>query len=160
MNEEETPEPTTLIGLLDQLAEPPEPPPVPMVPQTFGWVVLAVLALMLLAWFGWHMWRRWKSDAYRRAALAELSGVGDDPLPIANILRRTALAVWPRERVAGLTGPDWLAFLDTSGGGESFTSGPGRALADAQYRTGHTPVPGLGEAAKRWVRKHQVGSGT
>ena len=92
--------PTSLIGLIDQLIEPPEPPPVAMTPRTWGWAVLAALLALALAWFGWRAWRRWRANAYRRAALAELAAAGDDPAKIAEIIRRTAIAAWPRERVA------------------------------------------------------------
>jgi hypothetical protein len=154
MNEDDAPAPTTLIDLLNQLVEPPEPPPVAMTPQTWGWAVLAALLALTLAWLGWRAWRRWRGNAYRRAALAELAAAGDDPARIAEILRRTALAAWPRERVASLTGRDWLAFLDATGGG--FAEGPGAALAVAPYRREGAPVPGLGQVAARWVRRHRV----
>ncbi|HMQ95081.1 MAG TPA: DUF4381 domain-containing protein [Amaricoccus sp.] len=155
MNEDGAPAPTTLIDLLHELVEPAEPPPVTMTPQTWGWAVLAVLLALALAWLAWRAWRRWRANAYRRAALAELAAAGDDPVAIAGILRRTALAAWPRERVASLTGRDWLAFLDATGGG-GFAGGPGAALAVAPYRDDAVPVPGLGEAAALWVRRHRV----
>jgi hypothetical protein len=148
--------PTSLIGLLDQLVEPPEPPSVAMTPQTWGWAVLAALLALALAWIAWRAWRHWRANAYRRAALAALASAGDDPVAIADILRRTALAAWPRERVAGLTGRDWLRFLDATGGDGAFADGPGAALADAPYRDELALVPGLGAIAARWVRRHQV----
>jgi hypothetical protein len=147
--------PTSLIGLIDQLVEPHEPPPVAMTPQTWGWAVLAALLALALVWFGWRAWRRWRANAYRRAALAELAAAGDDPARVAEILRRAALAAWPRERVGSLTGREWLAFLDATGG-TGFVAGPGAALVEAPYRRGDSPVPGLGEVAARWVRRHRV----
>lgn len=159
MNEDGAPAPTTLIDLLDRLVEPPEPAPVPMTPQTWGWTVLAAALALALAWIAWRAWRRWRADAYRRAALAELAAAGDDPATIAGILRRTALAAWPRERVASLTGRDWLAFLDATGGGGSFGEGPGALLAEAPYRADAAPRPGLGAIAAHWVRRHRAGAG-
>jgi Domain of unknown function (DUF4381) len=153
MNEDEPPR--TLIDLLNELVEPPEPPPVAMTPQTWGWAVLATLLAVALAWLAWQAWRRWRANAYRRAALVELAAAGDDPAKVAEILRRTALAAWPRERVASLTGRDWLVFLDATGG-IGFVDGPGAALAEAPYRGGEAPAPGLGEVAARWVRRHRV----
>ncbi|QDL90406.1 DUF4381 domain-containing protein [Paroceanicella profunda] len=153
MNGEDAP--TTLIDLLDMLAEPPAPPPVAMTPQTWGWGALLALVLLALAWLAWRTWRHRRANAYRRAALAELAAAGDDPARIAGILRRTALAAWPRTRVASLTGPDWLAFLDATGG-TGFVDGPGAALARAPYRDGQAPVPGLGDLAAGWVRRHRV----
>lgn len=153
--EDETPEAVTLLDLIDRLAEPVEPAAVAMTPQTPGWAVLAVLLALLLGWLVWRFVRRWKADAYRRAALAELEGAGDDPAAIADILRRTALAAWPREQVAGLSGRDWLAFLDATGGG-GFCDGPGRLLAQAPYREDAGTAPGLHDLAVRWVRRHRA----
>ncbi len=149
-------EAVNLIDLLDRLAEPPTPPPVSLAPQTAGWIVLAVLLVLAIAWFAWRALRRWRANAYRRAALGELAAAGDDPAAIAAILRRTALAAWPREQVAALTGQDWLRFLDRTGGG-GFAEGPGSLLLTAPYRAHQVPSdPGLKDLAVRWVRRHRV----
>ena len=145
----------TLSDLIDLLAPPPEPLAVPMLPQTVGWVVLAGLFALGFAWYGWRRWQRWRADAYRREALVELEGAGDDPAIIAAILRRTALAAWPRKEVASLYGRDWLHFLNRTSGVD-FISAPGSSLADAPYTARGVPVPGLGDLAARWVRSHRL----
>ncbi len=156
MNEDgATPDVTNLVDLIDRLAEPAEPAPVSMVPATAGWTVLAVLLGLAVLWLVWWGARRWRANAYRRAALAELATAGDDPGTVAAILRRTALAAWPRTRVASLHGDEWLRFLDTTARGEGFVDGPGAVLARAPYRTAG-PAPGLGALAARWVRRHRV----
>ena len=53
---------------------------------------------------------------------------------LSALLRRVAISIAPREQIAGLTGQDWLAFLDSSLKGTPFTTGAGRCLADAPYR--------------------------
>ncbi len=153
-SDEAAPQTTNLIDLLNRLAEPSEPAPVSLMPQTPGWTVLALLLALLLAWLAWRAVVRWRANAYRRAALVELAAAGDDPAAIATILRRVALAAWPRERVASLHGTQWLQFLDRSGGG-GFVDGPGTALVDAPYRP-RASAPGLGALAARWVRRHRV----
>ena len=50
------------------------------------------------------------------------------------LVRRTALAVFPRETIAPLTGTAWLAFLDRSYGGDEFSQGAGRWLVSAPYQ--------------------------
>jgi hypothetical protein len=145
---------TNLVDLIGRLAEPAEPAPVAMTPQTPGWTVLAILTALLPGWLAWLALRHWRANAYRRAALAELQRAGDDPAAIADILRRAALAAWPRERVASLSGRDWLDFLDGTGGG-GFSDGPGWALAQAPYARDPHPVPGLRDLAVRWVRRHR-----
>jgi hypothetical protein len=147
----------SLVGLIDRLAEPAAPAPIPLTPETAGWTVLALLLALALAWLAWRGWRHWRANAYRRAALAALDAAGDDPAAIAQILRRTALAAWPRREVAHLTGTAWLAFLDATAGDGAFTGGPGRALLEAPYRPdAAVPVPGLRELAARWIRRHRV----
>lgn len=153
-NPAETPT-VDLVTLIDRLAEPPEPAPISMLPQTPGWLVFGGLCLLALAWLGWRWRAHRRANAYRRAALAELQGAGDDPTAIAEVLRRTALAAWPRERVAGLHGAAWLEFLDRSGAG-GFTDGPGRVIARAPYQGAAEPAPGLNELAARWIRDHRV----
>lgn len=152
--------PTNLLELLDGLVEPAVPVAVPMTPQTAGWAVLAGLLVIALAVLVVWRVRRWRADRYRRAALAELAAAGEDPAAIALILRRTALAAWPRERVAGLAGQDWLAFLDRTGADRAFADGAfakgsGRVLLRAPYRA-CPPEPGLAALAARWVRRHRV----
>ncbi|MCA0873043.1 DUF4381 domain-containing protein [Seohaeicola saemankumensis] len=149
----DTEQPVSLVGLLDQLVLPPEPAPVSMMPQTGGWLVLAALALILAGWALWAGIRRYRENAYRRAALAALKLADDDPAAIAAILRRTALAAYPRQAVASLSGADWLAFLDRTGGSDSFCSGPGQALAEAPYHP-VGPVGALTETAALWIRRH------
>ena len=161
MNEENPArEVVSLVDLIDRLAEPPEPSPISMAPQTAGWTVVAVLLALVLVWLAWRGMQRWRANAYRRAALAELDAAGDDPAAIADILRRTALAAWRRERVASLSGADWLRFLDATGGGGGFVDGPGAALATAPYRSdAAAPAPGLAVLAARWVRRHRAETG-
>jgi hypothetical protein len=153
--EEEAAEVINLVDLIDRLAEPPEPSPVAMTPQTPGWTVLAILLALLAAWLVWRWVQHRRANAYRRAALAELNAAGDDPAAIADVLRRTALAAWPRERVASLSGRAWLQFLDATGGG-GFADGPGDALLAAPYREDAAPAPGLRDLAARWIRRHKV----
>lgn len=149
--------PTSLVGLIDRLAEPAEPAPIPFTPETAGWTVLAALLGLTLLWLGMRAARRWRANAYRRAALRALDAAGDDPVEIAAILRRTALAAYPRVQVAGVTGTDWLRFLDATGGEGGFTDGPGATLAAAPYSpAGDTPCVGVGPLARRWVRRHRL----
>ncbi|MEY8829383.1 DUF4381 domain-containing protein [Sedimentitalea sp. XS_ASV28] len=143
-----------LIELLDRLEPAPEPPPIAMTPQTIGWVWLAVALVTTMLILLRLVLRHRRANAYRRAALGALAGAGDDPARIAQILRRTALAAFPREDVAALTGERWLNFLDRTMPGDGFANGPGRALAEAPYRE-VAATPGLAELARRWVKAHR-----
>lgn len=144
-----------LLELLDLLEMPPAPAPVPYTPQTAGWLAVGVLLLALSIAGLWLVLRWWRRNAYRRAALAALERSGDDPARIAAVLRRTAIAAYPRRQVAGLHGAAWLGFLDRSFGGSGFADGPGRVLAAAAYRPGLPADPGLRKLAASWIRRHR-----
>ncbi|MEM9788714.1 MAG: DUF4381 domain-containing protein [Pseudomonadota bacterium] len=144
-----------LVELYDLLVLPDAPAPVSMWPQTAGWVWLG-LAVLLLIFFGiWQVlkWRR--ATQYRREALAELRAAGDDPVAISSILRRTALAVFSRDTVAGLHGSVWLEFLDKSCDAATFASSEaGRVLAKAPFlqQAPHKDLPAM---AKHWIKMHR-----
>ncbi|MDV7144967.1 DUF4381 domain-containing protein [Tropicimonas sp. TH_r6] len=145
-----------LIELLDMLKPIPEPEPISMFPATSGWIWLGLALAALLLWAALLARRHWRANAYRRAALAELDGVGEDPVAIAEILRRTALVAFPRAQVAGLSGDDWLAFLDDSHGGSGFASDLGEILLTAPYRQLDAPeTAGLHRLARSWIRTHR-----
>lgn len=144
-----------LSQLIDLLEPASAPAPVSMMPQTFGWVVLALLLLAALAGGVFALRRHRVATAYRRAALGALAGCGDDPARIAEVLRRTALAAYPRARVAGLHGAEWLAFLDDSFPGQGFRAGPGQVLATAPYRP-TAADPALSRLAADWVKHHRA----
>ncbi len=79
---------------------------------------------------------------------------------IPALLKRTALAVFPRADVAGLSGEAWLGFLDASAGSTDFSSGPGRLLADLPYSPAAASPPAdqmreLLKISRRWIRRHR-----
>jgi len=101
-----TPDPTSLDRLHD-LALPPD---VPWWPPAPGWYALLVLLALAAGWLAWRRRQHRRADAYRRAALRELAHL-QDATAVAELLRRTALAVVPRPVVAGMTGRAWTDWL-------------------------------------------------
>lgn len=72
------------------------------------------------------------------------------------LLRRLALAHYPRKTIASLTGQDWLKFLDQSGNTKDFSQGAGKLLADAPYLASipkSADVKGLSSVVKKWVKQ-------
>jgi hypothetical protein len=152
-----------LAGLIDI----PLPPPVSLLPQTWELRIslAALLALAILA--VWHFIHRYHADRYRREALAELDQICEasnrarhqtvDQLSV--LVRRTALDAFPRETIAPLAGPAWLAFLDRSYGGQEFSTGVGHWLANAPYQR-MSPDRGelqpLADLVRRWIKVHHV----
>lgn len=145
-----------LVELLDLLEPVPQPPAIPLTPQTPGWVILALLLFALGFWGIRRIRAPHRAKAYRRAALAELASTRDDAARIAALLRRTALAGYPRQMVAGVTGQDWLGFLDRSYGGTGFSTGPGQVVITAPYQSS-TSDPALTTLARTWIRDHKPG---
>lgn len=137
------------------------PEPVGWWPPAPGWWLLAGGLLLLLAALAW--WRRRRRGSWRRAALEELDRLEQvyraqgDAVALARalsiLLRRAALAAAPRSRVAGLTGSDWLRWLDAQLGGRDFRQGPGRTLVEAPYRPGaRLDAEALLALCRRWVK--------
>ncbi|WP_417672104.1 DUF4381 domain-containing protein [Roseibium sp.] len=141
-----------LLGLLEPI---PEPEPVSMLPQTIGWIWVAVAFSALALWGLRRAVFRWRSNAYRRAALREITSVAGNHDELPAILRRTALAAYPREKVAALHGEDWLAFLDRTYGGDEFTKGAGRPITRLPYAN-TADANGLFPVVIRWVKQHKA----
>lgn len=143
-----------LSQLIERLAPIPEPAPVSLWPQTVGWLWLGLLLLAVGATWAVQRWQHYRNSAYRRAALAELVAAQDDPVIIANILRRTAIAAYGRRQVASLYGQQWLTFLDSSFPGTGFSQGPGQTLAIAPY-TRQAATGELSNLASSWIKHHR-----
>jgi len=158
---------------LSQLADVVLPPPVSWRPQTVGWEVLGGVLAVLAVWLLWRGVRWWFRNRYRRDALAELRRLElrwqADPdsgpavlsaLPV--LIKRCALAAWPREQVAGRSGADWAKFLQDHAGHATHGA---QALAplvrDIQYhdtqslaRVSAHDVHVLIEASRQWIHGH------
>lgn len=141
-------------------------PPAPgFWPPAPGWWVLAILLLVGLLTAIVYGLRLHRLHRHRRNVLAALAQLGEGestgsrgaPLAaaVSALLKRVALARFPRKEVASLTGEAWLTFLDRTGGGGGFVNGPGRVLAAAPY-TPEAVVDGaaLIDLAKDWVRRN------
>jgi len=154
------------------LQEIPLPQAVSYMPATTGWVVVGVLLLALLIYLAWRAVKYWRANAYRREALAELAHVerrmrtapGWESLEaLPTLIKRTAIAATSRERVAALTGREWLRFLDRTLGGDSFSRGTGQLLTRIAYHDEEQfsviPAPDVHELlrlTRRWIRRHDV----
>ena len=144
------------------------PPPVGWWPWAPGWWILAaalLVAIILLA-VGWY--RRYRANAYRRAAdraLVDLAKVAKTNIDrsllatqISELLKRTALAAFPRTQVASLSGQEWLAFLDRTGRGTRFTSAPATALPQLCLNAAgdSDTIDAAISNARRWIRTHHA----
>ena len=161
-------DPASLTNLKDIV----EPAAIAWWPPAPGMVLLGVLVLIWAAVAALLWWRRWHHNAYRREALGELADIarqmGADPTRVDGmrqlsvLLKRVALAAYPRVQVASLAGDQWVAFLDQAVNKDIFSKGPGRLLTSAMTE----PRPGDAltaadcdqavEAVRQWITAHQV----
>jgi hypothetical protein len=163
-----TADPISLENLFDLVM----PSPVPWWPPAPGWFVVSGVVLVLAVWTAWHAWKRWRAAAYRRAALAEWQqlrtqaanpGLREVTLRhLPELVKRTAIAAFPRAEVASLSSMEWLRFLDRTGHTDAFTRGRGQLLAELAYdpraivRIDTTAVEELFSVVRRWIGRHSV----
>jgi len=137
-------DPNSLSNLRDIVV--PDPPPF-WPPASGVWIALAiVVATMLL--IGWHLHTARKRNAYRKAGLLLLDNARTS-YDVSVIMKRVALAVFPREQVASLYGDDWAAFLHRTCPGSYFSSMASSTMSVA-------PDPQVIRLADTWIRHHRV----
>ena len=123
------------------------PDPPPLWPPAPGVWVLLIVAAALGAMLAIFLWRRWSDNAYRRAGIALLEDARTTR-DVNIVLKRVALAVFPRPEVAQIYGDDWAAFLDAGCSGVRF-AGTERQPDDAEASRE------LRSQARTWIRRHR-----
>ena len=132
----------------------------PLAPAWWGLGAVIVMALVLVL-----LWRRKRCQRYyQRVALRHLKRLEEqyqsDPGTLVRelsvLLRRVATLHYPDS--VGLTGTEWLEFLDRTLGEKAeahpFSSGEGHCLADAPYRPEletEVDIRALVELSRRWI---------
>ncbi len=162
-----SPDPASLQNLNDIVL----PADVGWWPLATGWYVLSGLLLIALAWFGYRWVQRWINNRYRRAALRELQLLAKRientekrdanlrQIPI--LLKRTALAAYPRSQVASLSGKNWFHFLNSTLKNPSFTESTVSTLDKISYSSGglsaidSQAATALLDASSLWLKHHQ-----
>jgi Ca-activated chloride channel family protein len=153
-----------VAGLIDI----PLPHPMSLWPQTWpAQIAIGVLLTAAVVALG-QLARHRRANRYRREALAELTRIAHTSADmgsrqiaaqLALLLRRTALAAFPREQIAPLAGDTWLAFLDRTGDSTEFSQGCGRWFASAAYAPtppGESQLAALVDLTRRWIRGHHA----
>lgn len=149
------PDPASLSRLHDIVEHAPVSPWWPLAP---GWWVVALVVLSVGASLALHAWIEARRNAYRTAALHQLRAM-DDVSQLPGLLKRVALAAYPRERVAGLSGERWIEFLNAEVPG-SFPERVGAQLLALDYRPGdgggldEGAAREVRDAVERWTREH------
>jgi hypothetical protein len=112
-----------------------------------AWVALGMIGFVLL-FVAWRIHTVRRRNAYRKAGLSLLRGAATVH-DVSVILKRVALAVFPREQVASLYGDDWAAFMHKTCPRQDFEElVRNDASADPDER--------LVALASTWIRHHRV----
>lgn len=150
------------VNLINQLRDIHYPMPISIWPLALGWFLLIgfclfLFALMLFIWKKNNKKNRLKKIVLKR--LVELQNqqqhMHDVSEELSILLKRVALANYPRHEVAGLHGEAWLKFLDKSSMTKDFSQGPGRLLIVSPYSAKSGPLPdALFHLLQSWVKKN------
>ena len=112
-------------------------------PLAFGWWILVSILFIGIILFAVRFYAARRQRAARRGIQKVIDALhaGQDPVlsaqQVSTIMRRFAMTISDEpDTVAGLTGKDWLVFLDASWGEAAFTHGEGRLLLSAPYKDG------------------------
>lgn len=158
---------------LSQLADIHLPDPVSFWPLAPGWWLIIALILIGFCWLGFLSIRKLilsrriqtaqrelekAIQAYRDQIKnndSDLNQAGLDYLYAVNtVLNRVALYTNPKHsrEIAKLTGKPWLAYLDQTYKGTEFQDGPGKVLAEGQYRpVFRGEIESLYALAQSWI---------
>lgn len=143
-------------------------------PAPGWWIVAGVLLLTLL--IGYMARKHYRSKALQRQIVAEIETIKNNYQSHKNtytltqslsvLLRRSCISFYPRHETAGLTGEDWLHYLDStypeksSSSDSPFQQGVGKILASAPYMAekSSTDIDGnaLLELCEKWLQAQPI----
>lgn len=148
------------------------PQPVSLWPPAPGWWIVALALVLTLAVLLYCWLRHRRNNRYRRLALQELGQLSktrdysaDTLRHLNSLLKRTLRAAPQAPAAAGLSGSEWLRFLDSSGNTREFSDGPGQLLVSAPYAPQSLSqeqlqqIPQLCDCIKRWILTHKFSGG-
>ncbi len=142
------------------------PNPVSWWPLAPGWYVLGIFIVCLIGLFAFWLHKRHVHALAKKQALKLLahyqkqyeknSNTSVSSAHISKLLRRVALAYYPRAQVASLHGDAWLQFLNKTGKNIDFN--PIRhMLLDAPFKQEDTAnLTPLFHKAQRWIKQREM----
>ena len=110
-------------------------------PLAPAWYVLVGVGVLVLLTGAWRALRLYSRNRYRREILAELERLrrecAKDPSSLTRLpvlLKAAALHVFPRSRVAALSGDGWISFIEERSESSRFTPDIGRQILSVSYK--------------------------
>lgn len=148
---------------LKGFAEVVPPDSISWLPQTAGWLWLGVAVFAFAAYTAWRAIKYWYRNRYRREAIARLRALAatsettDAVADINRVLKITALVAYSRERVAKLSGENWVDFLNQQCEQPPFNREHRELLANSVYRSQEgSQSQQLMQASLQWVEMHRI----
>ena len=128
-------------------------------PPGLGWWLLLILIGAIFIVSTWKF-KRYRQQHIARFALTKLQELQLSSQPshqkaaaLSILLRRVALSYYPRHRVAGLHGTQWLNFLASTSQLPQFTTQLAQALIQTPYQAQTAiELDPLFELATRWIQ--------
>ena len=135
-------------------------------PPAPGWwllliLIVALLATLIIYWRNHIQRNRYRKYALQQLATLEQQNPVDYLQQLNRLLKQTAIAAIaakPSFDIAGLSGQQWLAFLDTSDNSTDFSQGAAKALLDGPYAPTVTDlnITELEKVAEQWIKNHDI----
>jgi len=155
---------------LDMLRDIHLPTEVSAWPPAPGWWILLILSITLILWIIRFFWKKHQFNRVLRLSVYSMKELElafekhQDPALLvkqySSLIRQIALARFPRQEIASLTGHSWLTFLDHSAGTSLFITDKGKTNAGnlltlGPYQKSEAPIEHLNElkqAINQWVK--------
>ncbi|WP_342447551.1 DUF4381 domain-containing protein [Legionella israelensis] len=150
---------------LKQLKDIHLPAPISWWPLAPGWYILAALLLFIFLALAYKIYQRYLDSRPKKQALKLLDEYYQQyekqrncsfiSARVSELLKRVALAYYPRKNVAGLKGEDWIHFLNRTGKEVNFNPVK-NMLLELPYQPNETcSLKPLFTRAERWIKQRR-----
>jgi len=116
------------------------PDPISFWPPALIWYFIAALVICAIAGMMFLIWKILKNKRLRKRALKELEKIKKQKNPtrqiinLSELLRRVAVKVYSRKKVASVSGKAWLQLLNQGIQSNEFTDGVGAVISTIPYQ--------------------------
>ncbi len=153
-------------SLLSELHDIHLPQPLSWWPPAIGWCLLSFLALLLVLFSVYRAYKRYRANQAKREALylwekyyhsyQETLNTQQASANLSSLLRRVALAYYPRVEVAGLKGQAWTDFLTQCSKQINFQELQAFLLETPYQSQSQLNAERLFQYTKQWIKERRV----